>query len=84
MDTVIYYFKIPPTATETSSETTTWAEWETTSDEYYDENGEYDDSDETADDTNDRFDILDPIDYEVIGEECETYMGQKLCVPVYR
>lgn len=67
--------------TETSSEATTWAEWETTSDEYYDENEEYDESDETADD---RFDILDPVDYEVTGEKCETYRGEEICYPVYR
>ena len=72
------------TLRETSSEATTWAtweSWETTSDEYDDENREYDD---TTDDTDETFDILDPEDYEVVGENCQTINGRRDCIPIYR
>ena len=58
-----------------------WESWETSLDENNDENVDYDD---TTDDPNETFDILDPEDYEVIGEDCQTFMGQRLCVPIYR
>ena len=70
------------TTTTSQSTTTETIVLETTEDIYDD----YDINDDPLadDETNRRFDVLDPVDYEVVGEKCETYMGVEYCYPVYK
>ena len=69
--------------TSTSQSTTTEIRVSETTEDIYDD---YDINDDPLadDEINRRFDVLDPVDYEVVGEKCETYMGVEYCYPVYK
>ena len=62
------------TTTTTTTEITTTS---TTADEY-----DYEDEDSGEDD--DWWNILDPTDYDIIGENCTTINGKEFCWPIYR
>ena len=85
------FWKVRPVTEATTSARTTTTSQSTTTETIVSETTEdiYDDydinDDPLADDeTNRRFDVLDPVDYEVVGEKCETYMGVEYCYPVYK
>ena len=45
---------------------------------------EYDYEDEDSGDDDDWWNILDPTDYDIIGENCTTINGKEFCWPIYR
>ena len=59
---------------------------EITTEEYHEEETDYEATDwaELAEEEKRKYNVLDPTDYEVAGEKCETYMGVKYCFPVYK